>query len=87
MAFPCTNWSTIMNMMKDKEKLERWRAEDEVVPKFVEEVVLVQKEHGGHWIIENPSAAWGREALRRVAEYSEEAVADQCMYNLRAPTV
>ena len=86
LVFPCTHWSTIMNMMKDREKLGRWRTEDEVFLNFVEEVVLVQKEHGGHWIIENPrsSAAWGRKALQRVAEYSVEAVADQCMYNLRA---
>ncbi|HIG16142.1 MAG TPA: hypothetical protein EYQ31_01950, partial [Candidatus Handelsmanbacteria bacterium] len=86
-AFPCNPWSVLTHIQKDRTKVAQRRQNDRAFLTFVEELCQLQRELGGHYVVENQvnSIAWLEKPMRRLAKNGIEAVADQCAYGLKSP--
>ena len=87
-APPCTFWCDFSNLNYSPQKLRRLRAKERVFLRFIDEIFLRQKLHGGFVVVENPrtSAIWKEQLLRKWADAQPGQFVDleMCAFGLKS---
>ncbi len=87
MAFPCSPWSALQNLQKDKQAVNKKREEDVCFLKFAKEMAEEQQALGRWFAIENPAAsqAWKHPVLEDWIENYDKVTFDMCTMGLKDP--
>jgi len=87
-APPCTYWCAFSRLNYTKQQRRRLRAKEKPFLDLIDEVMLLQRQLGGHVVIENPSGSdlWNHSMLRRWAADDEvySFNLDMCQFGLRS---
>ena len=87
-APPCTHWCAFSRLNYTKQERRRLRAKDKPFVQLVDDIMVSQKKHGGHVVVENPATSdlWKNPVIARWME--DENVTnfnlDMCEFELKS---
>lgn len=86
-APPCTYWCAFSRLNYTKQQRRRLRAKEKPFLNLIDEVMILQRQLGGHVVIENPSSSdiWNHSMMRRwAADDVYTFNLDMCQFGLKS---